>query len=130
MRETTLRPLGRIGIALGKFQPLASQIDPSEPRATTTNRTNPLAYGKYLVMTACTECHGANLQGSDIMKAPGLIVTSGYSADDFRQLMRTGTAIGGRKLGLMTEVGVTRFPSLTDDELEAMRMYLSELYKG
>jgi cytochrome c553 len=130
MRETTLRPLGRIGIAMGKFRPLASLVDPQLRHAVATDRSDPLKYGKYLVMTTCTECHGANLQGSDIVKAPGLAVTAGYSDEDFRRLMRTGIAIGGRNVGMMTEVGATRFPSLTDEEVEAMLRYLKALYKG
>ena len=53
---------------------------------------------------------------------------AGYSDAAFRRLMKTGIAVGGRKLGLMTEVGTTRFPHLTDDELSAMRLYLQRLY--
>jgi cytochrome c553 len=130
MRETTLRPLGRIGVAIGKFRPLASLVDPQLQHPATTDRSDPLKYGKYLVMTTCTECHGADLQGSDIVHAPGLAVAAGYTEEDFRRLMRTGIAAGGRNVGMMTEVGATRFPSLTDEEVEAMHRYLKEFYKG
>jgi cytochrome c553 len=124
MRETILRPLGRIGVVTGKFKPLATQVPADLRHTATTDRSNPLALGRYLVMTACTECHGADLQGSELVNAPGLVVSSGYSNADFERLMRTGVAVGGRLLGLMTEVGQTRFPALTDDEVTAVREYL------
>jgi cytochrome c553 len=130
MREVTMRSLGRIGIVTGKFTPLASKIAANQPHAAKTDRSQPLAFGEYLVMTTCTECHGQNLQGDDFLKAPGLVVLAGYSDAAFRRLMKTGIAIGGRKLGLMTEVGTTRFPSLTDDELDAMSAYLKRTYGG
>jgi mono/diheme cytochrome c family protein len=127
-RELTLGPLGRIGIVTGKFKPLASTIDPSQVHASLTDRSDPMAFGKYMVMTTCTECHGQKLQGDAFLKSPPLAVLAGYSDESFRRLMKTGIAIGGRKLGLMTEAGETRFPSLTDEELEAMRVYLRSLY--
>lgn len=124
MRETTIRPLGRIGIVIGKFKPLASQVPQDLKHPATTDRSNPLAFGQYLVTTACTECHGADLQGSDIVKAPSLVTSSTYSNADFDRLLRSGVAVGGRLLGLMTEVGQTRFPALTDEEVIAVREYL------
>jgi len=127
-REVTLGPLGRIGIVTGKFKPLASTIQPSQVHASLTDRSDPMAFGEYMVMTTCTECHGQKLQGDDFLKSPPLTVLAGYSDDSFRRLMKTGIAIGGRRLGLMTEVGETRFPSLTEQELEAMRVYLRSLY--
>jgi cytochrome c553 len=128
MREVTIRYLGRIGIVTGKFKPLASKIAPGEHHATTTDRSDPMVFGKYLVMNTCTECHGQNLEGDSFLKAPNLIVMAGYSAEAFRHLMKTGLGIGGRKLGLMTEVGGTRFPELTDEELDAVQTYLGKTY--
>jgi cytochrome c553 len=128
MREVTMRSLGRIGIVTGKFKPHASTIDPNRKHAATTDRSDPLAFGKYVVMNTCSECHGQDLNGDAFLKAPGLAVTAGYSNEAFRRLMSTGIAVGGRKLGLMTEVGMTRFPSFTEEELEAMQMYLGVTY--
>lgn len=121
-REMTLRPLGRIGVVSEKFVPQALQVTASEPSA--MDRADPLAQGRYLVMTACTECHGANLAGSDIVNAPGLMVAAAYSQADFARLMRTGIGRGDRKLGLMTEVGQVRFSAFTDAEVDAVRAYL------
>ena len=128
MREVTVRPLGRLGIVTGQFKPLAGEIGPEVIRVAVTDRSDPLAFGKYLVQTACTECHGADLNGSEFLHAPSLAVSAAYSDDDFRRLMRTGVAIGGRQVGMMTEVGRTRFPSLTDDEVDAVREYLRSHY--
>ena len=124
MREVTLRSLGRVGIVMGKFKPLATQVSPDVPRSATTDRSNPLVFGQYLVMSACTECHGPDLQGSDIVHAPSLAASANYSNADFDRLMRSGVAIGGRLVGLMSEVGQTRFPALTDEEVVAVREYL------
>ena len=127
-REITMRPLGRIGIVVGKFKPLASTIQRQQQHAALTDRSDPLAFGEYVVKTTCTECHGQKLQGDDFLQAPPLSVLAGYSDNSFRRLLKTGIAIGGRRLGLMSEMGETRFPSLTDEELEAMRVYLRSVY--
>jgi mono/diheme cytochrome c family protein len=127
-RETTIRPLGRIGIVTGQFKPLATTI-PHSPASINPDQANPLVLGKYLVMTACTECHGANLEGSAVVKAPNLLVSAAYSDDDFFRLMRTGQGLGDRKLGLMAEVGAARFASFTDGEVQAIRAYLNEFVK-
>jgi len=124
MREVTIRSLGRVGIVVGKFKPLASQIPLDVRHTATADRANPLALGHYLVLTACTECHGQDLQGSEIVHAPSLAVSASYSNADFDRLMRSGVAIGGRLVGLMSEVGQTRFPALTDEEVVAVREYL------
>jgi mono/diheme cytochrome c family protein len=128
MREVSIRALGRIGIVTGKFEPLASTIARGEHHPTMTDRSDPTTFGRYVVMTTCTECHGQNLQGSDFLKAPSLIVTTGYSEAAFRHLMKTGIGIGDRKLGLMTEVSGTRFAHFTDEELEAVQTYLGTTF--
>ena len=56
-------------------------------------------------------CHGKNMEGCELYDEPGI-------------------AVGGRTVGMMTDVGTTRFPSLTDEEVEAMRRYLGELYRS
>jgi mono/diheme cytochrome c family protein len=129
-RDVTMRPLGRIGIVTGKFNPLASKIDHDLPHAAKTDKSDPLAFGEYLVKTSCTECHGQNLEGDAFLKAPSLVVLSGYSEAAFRHLMKTGLGIGERKLGLMTEVSMTRYPQLTDEEFDAMSTWLRRTYGG
>lgn len=126
-REMTLRPLGRIGLVLNEFKPVAAQVDTRAPAS--VDRADPLSHGRYLVMSACTECHGANLQGLEIVQAPGLIIAAAYSQEEFKRLMRTGVGKGGRKLGLMAEVGQMRFSSFTDEEVDAVRTYLDAFVK-
>ena len=127
-RELTLRPLGRIGVVTHKFQPVALQVRDIEPLRT-LDRSDPLSHGRYLVMTACTECHGSRLEGSEIVKAPGLMIAAAYSPGDFSKLMRTGTGIGDRELGLMSEAARARFASFSDAEVVAVRTYLDAFVK-
>jgi cytochrome c553 len=124
MREVSIRYLGRIGVVAGKFKPLASTIERGEHHPARADHSDPMTFGRYLVMNTCTECHGQKLQGDDFVKAPSLIVTAGYSARAFRHLMKMGIGIGGRTLGLMTEVSETRFANFTEDELRAVQTYL------
>lgn len=126
-RELTVRLLGRIGIAMDKFRPHASQVTANAARD--PDRTDPLSHGRYLVMSACTECHGGNLEGSDMVKAPGLMIAAAYSKDEFAALMRTGTGVGERKLGLMGEMGRKRFAAFSDAEVDAVWTYLDAFVK-
>jgi cytochrome c553 len=128
MREVTLGYLGRIGIVAGKFKPLASTIARGERHPATADRSDPMTFGRYVVMTTCTECHGQKLQGDDFVKAPSLVVTAGYSESAFRHLMKTGIGLGDRKLGLMTEVSETRFANFTEEELRAVQTYLGTAF--
>ncbi|MFL6618199.1 MAG: c-type cytochrome [Povalibacter sp.] len=122
-RLTELRVLGRIGVLQGKFLPQATQIQ-NLPALHDTAGPDPLAQGRYLVMTSCTECHGATLQGSDFIKAPNLAVAGAYSDGDFLRLMREGIGMGDRHLGLMGEVARARFAHFSDAEVQAIRSYL------
>jgi mono/diheme cytochrome c family protein len=124
-RERTLRTLGRIGIVTEKFTPVAAQAAVVVERGT-PDYSDPLSHGRYLVMTACTECHGEKLQGSDFLHAPNLIVAGAYSDADFTRLMQTGVGLGDRDLGLMSEVAKSRFSNFSDTELQAIRTYLNE----
>ena len=123
-REMTLRPLGRIGLVLNEFKPVAAQVDRSVPAV--VDRANPLSHGRYLVMSACTECHGAHLEGMEIVQAPGLIIAAAYSRDELTRLLRTGVGKGERKLGLMAEVARDDFSHFTDEEIAAIHNYLKE----
>jgi cytochrome c553 len=124
-RDRTLRTLGRIGVVTEKFTPVAmlaaAAVDRGAP-----DYSEPVSHGRYLVMTACTECHGEKLQGSDFLHAPNLIVAGAYSDGDFTKLMRTGVGLGERNLGLMSEVAKDRFAMFTDVEVQAIRSYLNE----
>jgi cytochrome c553 len=129
-REFTAKPLGRIGMALGKFQPIVEQVDHSLPQVATADRSSPLKMGEYLVTTSCTECHGQKLEGSEFLHAPNLAVAQAYTEKDFFHLMRTGRGLGDRELGLMSEVAAVRFPFFSDEEVRAVHLYLNTRTRG
>lgn len=86
----------------------------------------PLALGKYLAFTTCSECHGRDLNGFEGGDAPPLIVARAYSLENFKRLMKTGeVAAGGKsKTGFMSKVAASRFSVLTDAEVAALKLYL------
>ncbi len=65
--------------------------------------------------------HGVKPDG----QIPGLAIAQAYSREDFETLMRTGEALGGCELGLMTGVARSRFTHFTDDEITALHGYLN-----
>lgn len=119
--RTRLGGLGRLGVALGKFR--------SEPRLLATARLPSdlgaeHAWARHFVSSACSECHGPALEGSVDTGAPDLNVAGGYSSADFARLLRTGTASGGRRLGLMSEIAPDRYSGLSDSQIAAIHAYL------
>lgn len=90
------------------------------------------ALGRAIVRATCMECHGVDLAGrtkpmeDDGNPPPNLAIVGSYSAPDFAALMRSGTAAGGREVGLMSKVARRRYASFTDAELAAVRAYLTE----
>jgi mono/diheme cytochrome c family protein len=115
-------------IAGGVFAPEAVEIDHDAPRIDPGDRSDPMATGRYLAMTSCTECHGADLAGdeSPVGKTPNLAIVAAYAPEQFRALMREGEPRDGRDIGLMSEVARKRFAQFTDDELTALYTYLRE----
>lgn len=83
----------------------------------------PMAHGRYLAFSICSECHGLDLFGQ--LQFPDLIVASAYSLEEFRDLMATGEAPGDRKLDLMALVAQKRFSHLADDEVQALHKFLT-----
>ena len=83
-----------------------------------------MSSGEKLARSACGECHGADLSGSNM--APPLSIVKAYSYDDFKKLQKTGIALGNRDVGLMTLMAKNRFSLLTDPELEALYQFLTE----
>lgn len=86
----------------------------------------PLALGKYLAMTSCSECHGRDLNGFPGDEAPSLVVAKAYTQQQFARLIKTGLTATGKKsrTGFMSEVAVERFSVLTDAEVAALKQYL------
>jgi cytochrome c553 len=117
-------PKGRLGIVLGMFSPLAPQIRaasrPDVPR------DDELEWGRYLVRTVCTECHGHDLRGDASGRPPDLRIAAAFDEAGWFELMRSGRGLGGRELDLMAQVALSRFSYMTDDELRAVHAYLNQ----
>lgn len=126
-----LGPLGRFGIATGKFQTAPALA--AEYRAARLADFGPqFAWGRHIVETNCSECHGANLKGKEV--EPGVVsadltIAGAYDLDRFKTLLRTGAAPGNKKLGLMAAVAKSDFRHMRDDEIAAVHAYLVERAK-
>lgn len=115
--------LARVMLAAGIFKPAAAEVRETDTASgffPAFGQTN--SEGAYLARTACTECHGAKLEGGG--GSPDLRIAAGYNLDDFKRLMRTGKALGNRELKLMSSVARDRFTHFTDDEIRALHSYL------
>jgi mono/diheme cytochrome c family protein len=117
-------PLGRIGLAVGKFKTVGQLIADAEPPPEATNEQ--AAFGRYLARTTCPQCHGTNLRGAATpdFVSPDLRIVAAYSPEAFAELMRTGVALGGRKLGVMGGWARQNLSQFTDDEIAALYSYL------
>lgn len=118
-------PLGRVYLALGQFQPSAEQVDPDSPRRAYPDPTDEAGLGEFWATTACSECHGEDLRGEDGFTPSLEVVATSYTPADFRLLMRTGIALGGRQLGLMSEVARDNLRHLTPREVAGLYDYLT-----
>lgn len=121
-------PLGRFGLARGRLR--------TTPRLVREYRNSPLAdfgpqfaRGRHVVETNCSECHGPNLTGKELepgVVSPDLTIAGAYDLDQFRTMLRTGVAPGGKDIGLMGRVAKNDFKYLTDEEIADVHAYLVE----
>ncbi len=120
-------PLGRVGLATGKFKLAAQLIAETVPPPEAPNEE--AAYGRYLARTICAECHGTALRGDSNpdFTSPDLRMVAAYSPDAFARLLRTGVAIGGRSVGVMSAQARNNLSYLTDAEIAALYSYLHSL---
>lgn len=120
----SLGPLGRIGLAVGKFNTVAALIAETVPPPDATTEQG--SRGRYLARTICVQCHGTNLRGASTpdFVAPDLRVVAAYSPEAFAQLLRTGVALGGRNVGVMSGWARQHLSYLTDAEIAALYSYL------
>ena len=125
--KTWIGPIGHVGIATGRFQPVAATMDHRATRIAQASPVEGAARGKYLASVACSECHGLSFEGGLDGKAPPLVIAAAYTDDAFRQLLRTGEALGKRDLYLMDDVARQRFAALTDEEIASLHGYLKSL---
>ncbi len=125
--ETSVRfgPLARLELVMKPYYAYAMEIERDSPWATEAELQGTIGRGRYLALTACTECHGMNLKGSDDGSAPDLVAAGAYTPAQFERLMREGVAIGERELPMMSEVARVRFSQFRDDEVRALYDFLS-----
>ncbi|HUG98219.1 MAG TPA: cytochrome c [Gammaproteobacteria bacterium] len=124
--KTRVGPMGRLGLLTGDYPLDAEEIASLGPRRAPVAGGEAMAPGRYVAQIACTECHGMDLRGHDVF-TPSLAIAAAYDDEQFRHFMRTGEALGGRELGLMSSVARNRFAHLTDDEVGALHQYLRSL---
>lgn len=117
--------LVRVGLVLGMYELQADQIDRDAPRLS-ASPSDTVGYGRYLAATTCTECHGHDLRGGMGDSAPDLVVAAAYPDTAFVRLMRTGEALGGREVGLMSDIAKGRLRHLTDAELRALHAFFQD----
>lgn len=123
-KDSRLGLLARALVVAGVIPLESNKVDRSQ-LGPQQRPTEAAALGPYLAKSICAMCHGDDLHGEKQMKSPNLYeMVPGYSLDQFRTLMSTGLAPGGRKLGLMTEVsGGLKY--LRDDEVADLHAYFS-----
>jgi mono/diheme cytochrome c family protein len=124
---STLRPLGRLGIATGELDLDDMRSDAPESPVVIADR-HETDLGRHLALTACSECHGIDLAGFPEEGSPPLLVAKAYSKAEFTRLMREGLTKAGAESasGLMSEVARGRFVHFTDDEIAALKAFLDQ----
>ena len=87
-------PIGRAGLAIGKFKLAAQLIAETVPPPEATN--NEAAYGRYLAWTICAPCHGTALRGASNPRfsSPDLRVVAAYSPDTFNRCEQGSLSVG------------------------------------
>jgi cytochrome c553 len=125
--KTQLRPIGRLIIAKGDYQPAALAIASLPAAVGNFEAADPVSRGRYLTMSYCSECHGQKLEGVAPINAPALAVAKAYSLEQFSRLMRQGVGTGDREFRLMTPTARARFTQLTAEEVAAVHAYLQTL---
>jgi len=122
-------PMGRVGLVVGQLNTMAELVASAVPPPEATGAAT--AHGRYLAATICGHCHATNLSGAPAgpgtPATPPLQIVAAYSPETFTQLLRTGTALGDRQLGLMREVAVASLSKLTDEEIADLYAYLRAL---
>lgn len=118
----TFREAGRKLIASGELKTAAAYIREEQDIAP-FDAGAAYSKGRMITMTACTECHGAKLEGTP-GDTPDLDIAAAYSDAQFATLMRTGKPSPDRKLQLMDQVAIGRFSHFTDAEVSALHDYL------
>lgn len=119
-------PIGRAVLVAGRIRPAAAKIDEYRTRAPIQLGPQ-YAAGRRLAANGCSECHGPALEGQtmeDRHVAPDLMIAGAYDYDQFRTLLKSGKAPGGKALTMMKEVAEKDFVHLTEAEIRSLHDYL------
>jgi mono/diheme cytochrome c family protein len=135
--RSSIGPLGRALFLAGELPLLSAEmidhtapVPPAPPRAATAE------YGRYIGVT-CVGCHGQGYSGGRIPGAPPVWPTAAnitphetglgdWTFEQFETVMRTGVRPDGRQIE-PEFMPWTNFAHLTDEELEAVWLYLQTL---
>ncbi|MEZ5462111.1 cytochrome c [Dokdonella sp.] len=119
----------RWSFAIGEEKHMAEWADAVPPLRVDSRAEPQRARGEYLALTMCNECHELDVRGLSVFPppTPDLAMVAGIPRANFETLIKTGTGLNGRKLGLMELVAPDRFPELTDSEIDDLHAYLSSL---
>jgi len=115
--ELTFR--GRLALVTGRWKVSADQVDRSAPRWGELPMDDALARGRYLASIVCSECHGADFNGSTLEGGPSLAILANYQPEQFRSLIRTGRPIDGRDMPKMSWMAAVDFTEQEIDDLYA-----------
>jgi len=116
----------RVGIALCAVVLLASCTPERAPDPVTVVTTPPPSGERLAYVTGCINCH--HQTPKDILNAPSLVVVKAYGLPEFRTLLKTGVALGGRDMyaqgSIMGIVAREQLSHLTDAEVVAIHGFL------
>jgi mono/diheme cytochrome c family protein len=136
--KLTIGPLFRLMFVAGPLAHIvpAEQIDHDAPRPSAPERGVTAEYGAYLA-GLCSVCHGPGFSGGPYAGAPpgsppALNLTpagelAGWTFEEFLIAMRTGVTPSGRQLQEEFMPYETLFGEMTDEEWEAIWLYLQTL---
>jgi len=136
--DPQINPVGKIMFGVGMFAPdiVPAAVIAHDQRPASIPIGVTSQYGQYLVnVTGCRGCHGAQLSGGNSGQ-PGALDASNltpggdlqtWTSADFIKTIRTGVTPSGRVLNPDQMPWKDFGPNYSDDELNAIFMYLQSL---
>lgn len=117
-----IQTLARIGVVTGAYDVDEMRADPPESAAVLADRNQP-DRTRHFVQTACSECHGLDLQGYPEEGVPPLSIARAYNDQQFLRLLHEGKTLAGTDsaTGMMSGVARARFSLLTPEEVAAIK---------
>jgi cytochrome c553 len=113
---------------VGRFAVLTGGIAPELREGTRAQAKRNPDVGAYVADTVCAGCHSMREERKahdDGRKVPALVeIGPAYDLPAFRRLLKTGTGLSPRDLGLMAKVAKDDLSHLTEPEIEALHAYL------